>query len=117
MRTCSEIFARGASVVASLPLPPPLAKTHSVSDAMADPELISLVLNPSSDDADALLRDLGLSGMPSREEVHREIEEKLLLPKERLPDHWLPHYQMCACILKAHVNCSEAALTGQTLAE
>ena len=63
---------------------------------MADAELIARLLNPTREDANDLLQDLGLSGIPSREQVHREIEERLLLPKERLPDHWLPMYQMCA---------------------
>jgi antiviral helicase SKI2 len=56
--------------------------------------LIQQILCPTSDQAPRLLEDLELSGLPSREQVHREIEEKLLLPRERLPDHWLPTYQM-----------------------
>lgn len=41
-----------------------------------------------------ILKKLHLDGLPSKEEVYREIEESLLLPKTRMPDHWLPTYQM-----------------------
>jgi antiviral helicase SKI2 len=58
--------------------------------------LIQQILRPTADQGPRLLEDLGLSGLPSREQVHHEIEEKLLLPRERLPDHWLPTYQMYA---------------------
>jgi antiviral helicase SKI2 len=53
-------------------------------------------LHASTANGEKLLKELGLAGLPSRERVHREIEEKLLLPQERLPDHWLPTYQMYA---------------------
>jgi len=56
--------------------------------------LLRQILAPQSDYGADLLNDLGLGGIPSREQVHNDIEEKLLLPKERLPDHWLPTYQM-----------------------
>jgi hypothetical protein len=49
--------------------------------------------SPQYSDA-GLLESLGLGGLPSREQVHREIEEKLLLPNEKLPDHLLTTYQM-----------------------
>ncbi|OBZ78640.1 hypothetical protein A0H81_01271 [Grifola frondosa] len=52
------------------------------------------ILSPASENAPQLLKVLGLSGPPSREEVHKKIERKLLLPKETLPDHWLPTYQV-----------------------
>lgn len=52
------------------------------------------ILDPSPSKAEKLLEELGFAGVPSRERVHREIEEKLLLPQDRLPDHWLPTYQM-----------------------
>ncbi|KAI9057026.1 antiviral helicase [Trametes sanguinea] len=60
---------------------------------MAMDELLDEILNPRAEHADRLLGDLGLAALPSRDTVHREIEEKLLLPKEALPDHWLPSYQ------------------------
>jgi antiviral helicase SKI2 len=62
---------------------------------MADEGVLDAILNPDPENTVALLDRLGLGGAPSEEEVHREIEEKLLLPKDRLPDHWLPSYQMC----------------------
>ncbi|RDB28581.1 hypothetical protein Hypma_015957 [Hypsizygus marmoreus] len=57
-------------------------------------ELIHKILHPNASDAHALLQDLQLAGLPSREQVHQEIEEKLLLPRETLPHHWLPSYQV-----------------------
>ncbi|EIN14380.1 antiviral helicase [Punctularia strigosozonata HHB-11173 SS5] len=61
---------------------------------MANEELIEQILHPDPQYADRLLSDLGFAGVPSREHVHREIEDKLLLPKPRLPDHWLSTYQV-----------------------
>ena len=52
----------------------------------------TLITNP--DNGEKLLEELKLAGLPSRNHVHHEIEAKLLLPQERLPDHWLPTYQM-----------------------
>ena len=57
-------------------------------------DLVEQILNPQSEDADHILNELGLSELPSREQVNRAIEEKLLLPKETIPAHWLPHYQV-----------------------
>ncbi|KAG8960224.1 hypothetical protein FRC03_006880 [Tulasnella sp. 419] len=45
------------------------------------------------DDAHTLLENLGLSGIPSRDQLHHQIEEDILLPKTELPPHWLPRYQ------------------------
>ncbi|KAJ7269314.1 antiviral helicase [Mycena haematopus] len=65
-------------------------------DAAKHHELIQQILSPTltSNEKDKILNDLGLNGLPSREQVHREIEEKLLLPQETLPSHWLPSYQV-----------------------
>ncbi|EMD42321.1 hypothetical protein CERSUDRAFT_90937 [Gelatoporia subvermispora B] len=52
------------------------------------------ILNPNAHNAQNILSDLGLSGLPPRECVLEDIEQKLLLPKEKLPDHWLPKYQV-----------------------
>ena len=41
-----------------------------------------------------LLASLGLDTVPSREQTYREIEERLLLPKETLPVDWLSKYQV-----------------------
>ncbi|KDQ63053.1 hypothetical protein JAAARDRAFT_29053 [Jaapia argillacea MUCL 33604] len=57
-------------------------------------KIIDLIVNPHPDAAASILSSLGLNGLPTREEVHREIEAKLLLPKDRLPSHWLPSYQI-----------------------
>ncbi|KAG5639554.1 hypothetical protein H0H81_012225 [Sphagnurus paluster] len=57
-------------------------------------ELIQQILHPNANDITPLLRNLDLSGLPGREKVHKEIEERLLLPRETLPKHWLPSYQV-----------------------
>ncbi|KAI0334446.1 antiviral helicase [Cubamyces sp. BRFM 1775] len=61
---------------------------------MAMDELFDQILDPAANNADKLLSDIGLAALPSRDKVHHEIEEKLLLPKATLPDHWLPTYQI-----------------------
>ena len=58
-------------------------------------QLIQQVLHPDPNDAASLLQDLNLESLPTREQVHRNIENKLLLPRETLPSHWLPSYQVC----------------------
>ncbi|KAF8079036.1 antiviral helicase [Lyophyllum atratum] len=57
-------------------------------------ELIQQILHQNPGDARELLHDLQLAELPTREQVHQEIEEKLLLPRETLPKHWLPSYQV-----------------------
>jgi len=63
-------------------------------DAETQGDLIRKIVSPHSDYAAGLLDALGLSEPPSREQIHAEIEERLLLPKQKLPDHWLPKYQV-----------------------
>ena len=63
-------------------------------DIEAQVDLIQKIVSPNPECAAELLDGLGLSGPPSRERIHSEIEERLLLPKQKLPDHWLPKYQM-----------------------
>ncbi|KAJ3769464.1 antiviral helicase [Lentinula raphanica] len=45
-------------------------------------------------DVNLLLDQLGLAHLPSREEVHQDIEQRLLSLRERLPQHWLSKYQI-----------------------
>ncbi|KAM5536013.1 hypothetical protein V8D89_010271 [Ganoderma adspersum] len=56
--------------------------------------LVDQILNPVPGNDDKLLADLGLVSLPSRDQVHAQIEKNLLLPKSGLPDHWLPTYQL-----------------------
>lgn len=56
--------------------------------------VLERILHPDSGNAEETLDELGLAGIPEPAQVHREIEEKLLLPKDKLPEHWLPTYQM-----------------------
>lgn len=58
-------------------------------------DLIRQIVDPDPSNAAKLLQDMGLARPPSTEQVHREIEERFLLPKPSLPKHWLPHYQVC----------------------
>lgn len=51
-------------------------------------------LDPFHKDSLQLLASLGLDTVPSREQTYREIEERLLLPKETLPEDWLSKYQV-----------------------
>ncbi|KAI0081161.1 ATP-dependent RNA helicase [Panus rudis PR-1116 ss-1] len=44
--------------------------------------------------AQKILSELNLASLPSRAEVEAEIENDLLLPKERISPHWLPTYQI-----------------------
>ncbi|KAF9225395.1 ATP-dependent RNA helicase [Gyrodon lividus] len=55
---------------------------------------IKQILDPVHEDADRLLRQIGLGAIPSSEQVHQEIEAKLLSPPDTLPDHWLSTYQI-----------------------
>ena len=67
-----------------------------------DPSFASVldaVVRPDGSNADRILEELGLDRVPPRSQVHREIEDRLLLPKEKLPDHWLPQYQVCVMFL------------------
>ena len=50
--------------------------------------------DPFPRDSLQLLASLGLDTVPSREQIYREIEERLLLPKETLPEDWLSRYQV-----------------------
>ncbi|KAI0361085.1 antiviral helicase [Trametes cingulata] len=61
---------------------------------MAMDEVLDEILHPAAGNSGRLLSELGLAALPSREKVHRQIEQDLLLPKESLPDHWLPTYQI-----------------------
>ena len=61
-----------------------------------EPELVQRILDPTPETASRVLNELGLDELPSREQIHREIQDKLLVLHEKLPDHWLPKYQMYA---------------------
>ncbi|ESK96232.1 dead deah box rna helicase [Moniliophthora roreri MCA 2997] len=56
--------------------------------------IINEILNPEPSNASKVLERLGLAQLPTKEQVHRAIETKLLLPREQLPPHWLPKYQV-----------------------
>lgn len=55
--------------------------------------------DPCTRESLQLLASLGLDTVPSREQTYREIEERLLLPKETLPEDWLSKYQVWVYLL------------------
>ncbi|KAK7686619.1 hypothetical protein QCA50_010219 [Cerrena zonata] len=63
-------------------------------DATDKHALIDAIVNPRPENAEKVLSEINLSTLPSREQVHAEIENELLLPKAKLPAHWLPTYQI-----------------------
>lgn len=56
-------------------------------------DLLEKIINPDYKNAEELLAELGLNGIPPPEDVLQEIEQKLLLPPHKFPDHWLPYLQ------------------------
>ncbi|KAH9065893.1 antiviral helicase [Lactarius vividus] len=64
-------------------------------------------------DSRQLLASIGLNEIPSREQTYREIEQRLLLPEERLPDHWLPKYQLQISISSLFISFIRSGLSGR----
>lgn len=60
----------------------PNAHAHGLLLIMATSheDLLDIILNPDESHADALLSELGLDEIPPPEQIHRDIEQKLLLP-------------------------------------
>lgn len=77
----------------NVPQEPP-SSLASAMDADLQRQLIHDILHPENVNTQDILEDLGVGSVPTREQIHREIEEKLLLPQDRLPSHWLPSHQM-----------------------
>lgn len=63
-------------------------------DERANAQNLPDLSNIQAGDSRQLLASIGLNAIPSREHTYREIEQRLLLPEERLPDHWLSKYQL-----------------------
>ena len=74
-------------------------------DMDAHEDILDKLLHPGQQHVADLLREMGLAGLPSREQVHREIEEKLLLPQDKFPEHWLPLYQVYVCLFTCISYC------------
>ena len=66
--------------------------------------IIQQILSPTPEDAEGLLEEIGLGAIPSREQVHQEIDAKLLSPPDTLPDHWLSTYQMYGSLASAFIE-------------
>ena len=96
MRTSPSALWRSDHGVSRLPSLPhaSMSSRQTAMDADAHHRILDSLLHPSPQHTDELLNELGLAGPPSQEEVHREIEEKLLLPQDKFPEHWLPTYQV-----------------------
>ncbi|KAG7452119.1 antiviral helicase [Guyanagaster necrorhizus] len=56
-------------------------------------EIVDQILHPQRKNTARILEDLGLA-QPLREHIHKDLETKILAPKDRLPSHWLPTYQV-----------------------
>ncbi|KAI0304630.1 antiviral helicase [Russula brevipes] len=63
-------------------------------DERVSPRLPWELLDLFPEDSQRLLTSLGLDAVPSGDQTYREIEERLLLPKETLPKDWLSKYQV-----------------------
>ena len=63
-------------------------------DERANTQNLPDLSNIQAGDARQLLASIGLNAIPSHEHIYREIEQRLLLPEERLPNHWLSKYQL-----------------------
>jgi len=57
-------------------------------------DIVDKTVYPNPENSQSLLEDLGLAGTPSTTEIHDDIEQRLLLPRQTLPVSWLPTYQM-----------------------
>lgn len=66
--------------------------------------IIHQILSPTPENAEELLGEIGLGAIPSREQVHQEIDAKLLSPPDTLPDHWLSTYQMYGSLASGFIE-------------
>ena len=67
---------------------------YSIMASEEHASILDHILNPKEGRSDDILDRMGLYSLPTREQIHSEIEEKLLLPKDKFPSHWLPTYQV-----------------------
>lgn len=88
---CRQAPSVAVHLVTAARPPTSLAPTETMSTQQ---HVLEQIMNADTSDAQNILSELGLSGLPPRERVLQDIEQKLLLPKEKLPDHWLPKYQV-----------------------
>lgn len=68
--------------------------SNNTEDGLEIGQIIEQIVNPESSNAQSILKQLGLAHCPDREQIHRDIENKILRPPRALPAHWLPNYQM-----------------------
>ena len=61
--------------------------------AFSHADLLQKIITPDPENAEQILTELGLHGPPNIDQVHREIERRLLLPPQKFPTHWLPYLQ------------------------
>lgn len=57
-------------------------------------ELIGEIVHPRPEAAPLLLEQLKLASLPTPDEVHEDIERKLLLPPRAFPVEWSSYYQV-----------------------
>ncbi|KLO05470.1 translation repressor [Schizopora paradoxa] len=53
-----------------------------------------IVNKPGEEALQDILSGLQLTGTRSKDDIYKDIEQRFLLPKAALPDHWLPTYQV-----------------------
>ena len=71
------------------------ANDHDDHDADIRREAIQKIVNkPGKEALQEILDGLQLAGTRSKDDIYRDIEQRFLLPKAALPDHWLPTYQV-----------------------
>ncbi|KAJ8701976.1 Antiviral helicase ski2 [Pleurotus ostreatus] len=56
-------------------------------------QVVERIADPDPNETEQFLEELGLAGLPSREQIHRQLEERFLEPKDRFPDDLLPLFQ------------------------
>ena len=84
----------GTPTLSAAGRPSLVSQPIAAMDVEAQASIIQHIVSPSSECAAELLESLAIAEPPSRERIHAEIGERLLLPKQKLPDHWLSKYQM-----------------------
>ncbi|KAF8915101.1 antiviral helicase [Mucidula mucida] len=61
-------------------------------------EIVQQIVHPQPENSCSILEELGLAHRPSREQIYKDIEERILTPQDRLPAHWLPYYQLLSFV-------------------
>lgn len=85
------------------------------SPKMANEDVLNTIIDPERGDPKDILQQLGLDGVPSKEQLRAEIEDELLTPKKELLSQWLDQYQMYAPLKQMHFILTEVSHWDQSL--